>query len=311
MIDVLGKTAKNPLLKIEKGLTSREFLERFSVQEITLLTAWLHAKSSQTQRLYKRIAVDFFNSFESLTIKETELGHGLLYIKRNSHLKQSSQNLARDVLCSLFSFCVKSGYLEASPFVTLERFKVPDTFGSKVLEENEIKRMIEEEKNPRNQLMLRLLYETGIRVSEMAKIKKGDFSLRPDGNALLMVVGKGAKVRGVVVREKLMQKIECYISTLPFALKEKDYLFSAKRNYAQHLAVPQIYRIVRAAAQRCGIEKEVSPHWFRHSSATHALERGAPVHVVKATLGHESLATTGKYLDRRPRQSNSDFLPEF
>jgi integrase/recombinase XerD len=67
-------------------------------------------------------------------------------------------------------------------------------------------------------------------------------------------------------------------------------------------------RIVAKAAARAGLELSVSPHWLRHSHATHALERGAPIHLVAATLGHASVATTGKYLHARPTDSSSNYL---
>ena len=70
-----------------------------------------------------------------------------------------------------------------------------------------------------------------------------------------------------------------------------------------------VLRIVRKAAARAGIELPVSPHWFRHAHASHALDRGAPIHLVQATLGHASITTTGRYLHARPNDSSSRFLP--
>ena len=69
-----------------------------------------------------------------------------------------------------------------------------------------------------------------------------------------------------------------------------------------------VERIVTKAAVRAGVEGKVSPHWLRHGHATHALERGAPIHLVQATLGHASVATTGRYLHARPTDSSSKYL---
>ena len=69
----------------------------------------------------------------------------------------------------------------------------------------------------------------------------------------------------------------------------------------------QVHRIVRAAGDRVGVEG-VSPHWLRHAHASHALERGAPIHLVQATLGHASVATTGVYLHARPTESSGRYL---
>ena len=70
----------------------------------------------------------------------------------------------------------------------------------------------------------------------------------------------------------------------------------------------QVRRIVAAAARRAGVEGNVSPHWLRHAHASHALDRGAAIHLVQATLGHSSVATTGKYLHARPSESSSKYL---
>jgi len=67
-------------------------------------------------------------------------------------------------------------------------------------------------------------------------------------------------------------------------------------------------RIVRAAAHRAGIDANVSPHWLRHAHASHSLDRGAPIHLVQTTLGHASIATTGRYLHARPQDSSARYL---
>ena len=76
-----------------------------------------------------------------------------------------------------------------------------------------------------------------------------------------------------------------------------------------HLDASQLHRIVRAAARRVGIKGSVSPHWFRHAHASHALDRGCPIHLVQATLGHASVATTGRYIHARPTDSSARYLP--
>jgi site-specific recombinase XerD len=75
-----------------------------------------------------------------------------------------------------------------------------------------------------------------------------------------------------------------------------------------HLDPSQVMRIVREAAHRAGILQNVSPHWMRHSHASHALDRGAPIHLVAATLGHSTIATTGAYLHARPSDGSARYL---
>jgi len=70
----------------------------------------------------------------------------------------------------------------------------------------------------------------------------------------------------------------------------------------------QVFRIVRAAAKEAGIEGNVSPHWMRHAHASHSMDRGAPLHLVQANLGHSNPATTGKYLHARPGNGSGRYL---
>ena len=74
------------------------------------------------------------------------------------------------------------------------------------------------------------------------------------------------------------------------------------------LSRSQLWRIVRKAARAAGIKEDVSPHWFRHAHASHALDRGAPAHLVQQTLGHQSLATTSRYAHARPDDSSGQYL---
>ncbi len=73
----------------------------------------------------------------------------------------------------------------------------------------------------------------------------------------------------------------------------------------------QALRIVKAAAKRAGLPPDVSPHWLRHAHASHALDRGAPISLVQATLGHASVTTTGKYLHARPEESSARYVYGF
>jgi integrase/recombinase XerD len=70
-----------------------------------------------------------------------------------------------------------------------------------------------------------------------------------------------------------------------------------------------VRRLVYQAAKEACLDERPSPHWRRHAHATHALERGAPIHLVQATLGHASVATTGRYLHARPTDSSAKYLP--
>jgi integrase/recombinase XerD len=75
------------------------------------------------------------------------------------------------------------------------------------------------------------------------------------------------------------------------------------------LDAAQVHRIVKAAPSRAGLSPAVSAHWLRHAHVSHALDRGAPAHLVQATVGHASLQTTSQYAHARPTDSSSRYLP--
>ena len=142
--------------------------------------------------------------------------------------------------------------------------------------------------NKRNRALLKLLYVAGLRVSKVTQLQW--FSLQPrDIRGQVLVYGKGSKTRAI----------------------DEPVFTSRKKN--GHLKEMQVNRIVKAAAKRVpGLEQTVadavSPHWLRHAHASHAMDRGAPVHLVKETLGHANIATTGRYLHARLTDSSSLYL---
>lgn len=86
-----------------------------------------------------------------------------------------------------------------------------------------------------------------------------------------------------------------------------DPVFEGRRKRA--ISQTEIRRIIQAAAERAGINKNVSPHWLRHSHATHAANRNVPLPLIQSTLGHTNVATTSTYLHARPNDSSSLYLP--
>ena len=113
------------------------------------------------------------------------------------------------------------------------------------------------------------------------------------------VFGKGGKTRAVLLSpDTWEQKVALRGASGP----DDPVIRSRKKGGA--LTPQQVGYIVRQAARRAGIEAAVSPHWLRHAHASHNLDRGTPIHLVQATLGHASVATTGRYLHARPNDSS-------
>jgi site-specific recombinase XerD len=115
--------------------------------------------------------------------------------------------------------------------------------------------------------------------------------------------GKGDKTRVVLVSVATWAAL----CTLRQGESPDEALFKSRRTKGA-LTVTGIFRVVKAAALRAGLVRP-SPHWMRHAHASHALDRGAPLHLVAATLGHSNVATTGRYLHARPDDSSAMYLP--
>ncbi|MDD4607482.1 MAG: tyrosine-type recombinase/integrase [Patescibacteria group bacterium] len=157
-----------------------------------------------------------------------------------------------------------------------------------VLSQAEIKKMIDLTQNRKHKFLISLMYATGLRVSEVIKIKMRDIDL--DRKVLKVVAGKGRKDRYVNLANKLIPELKNQ-----FKLKNaNDFLFTS-RGENKHLSPTSAEKIVRDAAKLAGICKSVSCHTLRHSFATHLLEAGNDIRYIQELLGHKNLKTTQIY----------------
>lgn len=141
----------------------------------------------------------------------------------------------------------------------------------------------------RDNAIMELLYASGMRRAEVARVNVTDVNLRA---RTVHVHGKGRKERLVVINQTTAAAIERYLAQRPRS--DDDALFLGRTG--KRLTPKHIWFIFREIYQLSGIEKKAHPHTLRHSFATHLLENGADLETVRELLGHESLATTGVYL---------------
>jgi integrase/recombinase XerD len=178
---------------------------------------------------------------------------------------------------------------------------VKNKLAERILGEADVMRMIALEPQLRNRTLLTVLYAGGLRVSELCALTWRDLAARDDAGQAT-VFGKGGKTRAILFSTTTWKALE--------AVRDATILegpvFRSRKGGALDRA--QVHRIVKAAAMRAGLSADVSAHWFRHAHASHSLERGAPIHLVQATLGHASVATTGRYLHARPTDSSARYL---
>ena len=146
----------------------------------------------------------------------------------------------------------------------------------------------------RNRAILEMLYSCGLRVSELCSLKKSDLYF---SEGFIRVTGKGDKQRLVPVSSRAIAEVESYSEERSrIAIKPgfEDYLFVSERR-KKPLSRIMVFHMIKELALVAGVTKNVSPHTFRHSFATHMLEGGANLRVIQAMLGHESIATTEIY----------------
>jgi integrase/recombinase XerD len=146
----------------------------------------------------------------------------------------------------------------------------------------------------RNRAILETLYSCGLRVSELTDLK---ISQMRTSDQLLRVVGKGNKERFVPIGEEATNWIQHYFEHMRNHMKlapgHEDFVFLNRRG--KKLSRMYIFTIIRENCVALGIQKQVSPHTFRHSFATHLVEAGADLRAVQEMLGHSSITTTEIY----------------
>ena len=275
-------------------------------QDARLVDLWLSMKtSSHTQRAYAAEVARFleFVNKPLSWVTLTDLQSWAEHLGQGS-LKPASQNRAITALKSLLSFAQETGYLPFNVGAAVKLQPNRDTLAQRILEESEVARLIDAAPEGRNRVLLKLLYVSGVRVSELCGLKWCDALPRQEGGQIT-VFGKGGKTRTVLLKPKVWQQL----LSIKEEAKAVDPVFRSRKGGGA-LDVSQVRRIVYAAARKAGLEQKVSPHWMRHAHASHALDRAAPIHLVQATLGHTSVSTTGRYLHARPTESSSFYLPD-
>lgn len=153
-----------------------------------------------------------------------------------------------------------------------------------VLTIEEVKKLLKTPKKLKHRLMLELMYSSGLRVSEVTKMKVNDLEL--ENKMGKVISGKGKKDRNIILSESFIQHLKKYESN-------SEYLFPGNDN--GHISTRAIQKIINNAAKKAEIKKRVFCHALRSSFATHLLESGTDIRIIQELLGHSNLATTERY----------------
>lgn len=225
-----------------------------------------------------------------------------------------SRNSQSRILSGVRNFCkylLIEGILERDPLELVDsprpERKLPD-----VLAVDEIQAIIEaidlsRKEGIRNRAILETMYSCGLRVSEVVGLRK---SCIDEVEGMVKVIGKGNKERIIPIGELALETIARYIQEyrnfLDIETGYEDTLFLGRRG--RELTRQMVFTMLRRTTHEAGIRKQVSPHTFRHSFATHLMESGADIRVVQEMLGHSSVSTTEIYthLDQRYLREQMD-----
>lgn len=199
---------------------------------------------------------------------------------------------------SFFKFLVFDGKLENNPTRLLEAPKIGRKLPN-ILTVEEIDSMLNavemyKPEGQRNKAIIEMLYSCGLRVSELIDIKLSSINFRM---GIVKIEGKGNKERVIPMSKNAKEEVKRYLKVyrdyLDIEKGYEDVLFLNKRGTA--LSRVMVFNIIKHLAKRAGIQKNVSPHTFRHSFASHLVSGGADLRAVQDMLGHESILTTEIY----------------
>ena len=212
-------------------------------------------------------------------------------------LSKRSQSRALSAIRSFFDWCVGEGDAKSNPGDRIDSPKI-GRYLPEVLSVDEVEAILDSVDlkarfGRRDRAILEVLYSCGLRVSEASTLKIQDVFL---DEGFVRVIGKGNKQRLVPMGEMAVQALRNHLADRavdPLTREDQSYVFLGRNGTP--LTRISIFNLVKKQAMIAGVQKEISPHTFRHSFATHLVEGGADLRAVQEMLGHSSILTTEIY----------------
>ena len=253
-------------------------------------------------------------SIGPLKVEEVHLRAFLKYINELG-LSAHSQARMLSGIKAFYKFLLVEELLDKDPTELIEGpklgRKLPDTLAYEEIELMFSAIDISIPEGFRNRAMLETLYSSGLRVSELITLKINNIFYE---QGFLKIIGKGEKERMVPIGREALKFVQIYLDEVrvhvPVEKNSQNIVFLNRRG--KQLSRVMIFLLIKGLAVKVGIQKNISPHTFRHSFATHLIEGGADLRAVQQMLGHESITTTEIYthLDRDYlKQVVKDFHP--
>ncbi|MBP3821431.1 tyrosine recombinase [bacterium] len=250
--------------------------------------------ASNTVEAYRRDLGDFLEFCNTDEYNQISRNHLNSYILNLRERKFNPRTVVRKIasLRGFFKWLCANDYISINPAQTLEQPKLPKRL-PKIITLEEIKTIFKEKLNSEEALIVELLYDCGLRVSELVNLKLNNIDLK---SKYIQCYGKGSKERVVPFGTNAQNAINNYLKTrdliiLKNKIQNNKTLFL--RENGKSITRQDVYNFVRKLGEK--IHKHISPHTLRHTFATHLLENGADLRVVQELLGHSDVSTTQLY----------------
>ena len=237
------------------------------------------------------------NKIQQLNITRDDIKEFIKSINK-AGISTRSQSRIISGLKSYYKYLILEGYIKKDPTELIESpkigLKLPDTLNVQEIEKiiNSVNH--QHPQGLRNQTIIEVLYSCGLRVSELTNLRISNINFKEN---FIRIIGKGNKERLAPIGNTAIKLIKEYITEYRnnqnIKKGSEDILFLNRRG--SQLTRVMIFTIVKKIARSAGIKKNISPHTFRHSFATHLLEGGADLRIIQEILGHENITTTEIY----------------
>ncbi len=230
-------------------------------------------------------------------LQQKHLEEFLQYITE-LHLNARSQSRMISGIKSFYKYLLLEDIVESNPSALIESpklsMKLPEVLDLEEINKIEAAIDLSQPEGQRNKAIIETLYSCGLRVSELINLKLSNLYFE---EGFIKVIGKGNKERLIPLNKKVIKEIKYYLQDrrkLPAIAKEAENILFLNRR-GKGLTRVMIFTIVKQLTKKAGIKKNISPHTFRHSFASHLVDGGADLRAVQEMLGHESIITTEIY----------------
>lgn len=267
-----------------------------------IILSWLTNKQSTHTIQQYTCTIQQFMEFMGKDLSSVMLEDIQDYLRSLTLRKQKASTIKVKLMIikSLFSYCVKTGYLKVNPASMIENPKVNETISEKLLTVKDVKQLIDHALTTRDKLLVKVMFGLGLRVSETVNLKWSNFRVS-DEVVNVSLIGKGSKQRTILVIRNLWEELQ--------QLKQDgiDYLFTAYQRNSP-LRRNSAHTLLKKIAKRAGLSEQLSCHWLRHSHATEAIKGGCDLSLLQQSLGHSSITTTQKYLCLRVGEGSGNYI---